>query len=105
MKPKAKKPAPRPRKKSVESKPAKSAGNGVSSPYGYRTVEMDWMNKHPEKLRRYTGEYVILEGTEIIAHGTDTAKLVAIAKRRGVRTPFIFFVPPPLPKNTIWIGP
>jgi hypothetical protein len=27
------------------------------------------------------------------------------ARRQGIKTPFIFFVPPPLPKNTSWIGP
>ena len=105
MKPKAKKPFPRERGKLVRSRRLKHAENGVSSPHGYRAIEMEWMNKHPEKLRRYAGEYVILEGTRIIAHGTDTPKMFAIAKRRGVKIPFIFFVPPPLPKNTIWIGP
>jgi hypothetical protein len=100
MKAKLNKPAHRPRKKAPERK---RIANGKS--HGFREVEGRWMNSHPEELRKCAGEYVILEGTEIIAHGTEPVKLFEIAKRRGVKVPFIFFVPPPLPKNTVWIGP
>jgi hypothetical protein len=68
-------------------------------------MERDWMNTHPEELRKCAGEYVILEGTEIIAHGTEPAELYKIADRRGIKIPLIFFVPPPRPKNVYWIGP
>ena len=101
MKAKTKKTTHRSRRKPREPKPAKPAANGK---HGFREVEMDWMNSHPEELRKCAGEYVILEGTEIVAHGIEPAKLFEIAQRRGVKVPFIFFVPPPLPKNTFWIG-
>jgi hypothetical protein len=104
MKPKAKKPVPRVRKRSQVGKSAKSAPNGLSSPYGYRVVENEWLNKHPEELRKCAGEYVIVEGTEIIAHGTEPAELLKVARRRGIKIPYIFFVEPPLPPNTFRIG-
>jgi Family of unknown function (DUF5678) len=104
MKPKAKELARPKGKKPMTRKSAQSAPNGHSR-QGFRDVENEWLSKHPEELRKCAGEYVIIEGTEIIAHGTEPAKLYKIAKRRGIKIPFIFFVPPPRPKNVYWIGP
>ena len=66
---------------------------------GFRDLETEWMNHHPEELLKCAGEYVIVEGTEIVAHGTDTTELFRIAERRGIKIPFILFVPPPRAKN------
>jgi uncharacterized protein DUF5678 len=105
MKAKAKKTAPRGRKKPVRKTSSKAEANGLSSPYGYRAVEGEWLEKHPEKLRPHIGEYVVVEGRRIVAHSKDAGEAIKEAKRKGVKIPFIFFVPPPLPKNTYWIGP
>ena len=102
MKPEAKKPVRRARKKLVLTKTATSARNGKSW-HGFRAVETEWMNKHPEKLRPYAGEYVVVEGTKVIAHSTDAAAAIQTAKRRGVRIPFILFLEVPDP-NLIRIG-
>jgi len=104
MKAKTKKPV-RARKKPMVSRSVKAAKNGLSSPYGYRAVEGEWLEKHPEKLRPHIGEYVVVEGRRIVAHSKDAAAAIKEATRKGVKIPFIFFVPPPLPKNTYWIGP
>ena len=102
MKPKAKKLVRPERKKRRANKPAQSAANG-NSPTGFRAVEMEWMNKHPEKLHPYAGEYVVVEGTKVIAHSTDAALAIQTAKRRGIRIPFILFLEIPDP-NVIRIG-
>jgi len=103
MKPKAKKPVRRARTKPVASKLAKSAANGFSS-IGSRVVENEWLNEHPEKLRPHAGEYVVVEGRRIVAHSRDAAVAIQTAKRRGIASPYIFFVEPPLPPNTFRIG-
>jgi Family of unknown function (DUF5678) len=104
MKAKAQKPVRRARKKPVATKPTKVARNGVSSPYGYRVVEMEWMNKHPEKLRPYAGEYVVVEGRRIVSHSENAALAVEEARRQGLTNMFILFLEPPLPPNTFRIG-
>jgi hypothetical protein len=104
MKDKTKKPIRRARKKPGPNKSANPARNGLASPYGYRVVENEWLNRHPEELRKCAGEYVIVEGKEIVAHGKEPAELLEIAKRRGIKIPYIFFVEPPLPPNTYRIG-
>jgi uncharacterized protein DUF5678 len=103
MKAKANKPIRRPRKKPVRSKSAQSAANAFSS-IGSRTVENEWLNKHPEKLRPHAGEYVVVEGRRIVAHSRDAAVAIQTARRRGITSPYIFFVEPAAPPNTFRIG-
>ena len=103
MKAKARKPVPRGRQKPASRKSAQSAANGFSST-GSRVVENEWLNEHPEKLRPHAGEYVVVEGRRIVAHSKDAAVAVETAKRRGITSPYIFFVEPPLPPNTVRIG-
>lgn len=104
MKAKAKKTVRRAKKNLSAGTSTKSTANGISSPYGYRVVENEWLNAHPEKLRAHAGEYVVVEGRRIVAHNTDAAVAVQTARRRGVKIPYIFFVEPPLPPNTYRIG-
>ncbi len=103
MKAKAKKPVPRARKKPSPAEPSRSAANGFSVT-GSRVAENEWLNEHPEKLRPYAGEYVVVEGRRVVAHNKDAAVAVKTARRRGITSPYIFFVEPPLPPNTFRIG-
>jgi len=57
-----------------------------------RELEDDWCQSHPEALHRYVGEWVVIEGEGILVHGKDPLRLVAEARRMGVRSPYIFFV-------------
>lgn len=45
-----------------------------------------------EMLRPYVGEWVVLVEDRIISHGRDPVYVVAEARARGVRTPYIFRV-------------
>lgn len=64
---------------------------------------MEWMNKHPEKLRPYAGEYVVVEGTKVIAHSADAGEAIEAAKRQGITIPFVLFLAPAEP-NTFHFG-
>lgn len=37
---------------------------------------------------------MIVEGEELVAHGPDPAAIVATARTRGIRVPYLFFVEP-----------
>lgn len=43
-----------------------------------RTREMEWLGRHRHE---YEGQYVAIEGDELIAHGTDDAAADARSKR------------------------
>jgi len=53
---------------------------------------LEWRRTHAETLQQFENEWVVLEGEEIIAHGSDAAQVIREAKSRGIKTPYIFFV-------------
>lgn len=57
-----------------------------------RDRELAWRRSHPDALQAYAGEWVILEGEEIVAHGRSPAQLVGQARAQGIRIPYVFYV-------------
>jgi hypothetical protein len=72
-------------------------------PLGHRQREQAWRRTHGDVLHGYAGEWLVLEGEEIIAHGDDPANLVKQARAHGIRSPYVFFVEPVQP-GVIKIG-
>ncbi len=60
-----------------------------------REREDVWCRSHPEILRRYAGQWLVVEGEQIVAHGEDPARLVKLARAQGVRIPYVFYVEKP----------
>ena len=69
-----------------------------------RDREYEWQIKHPEVFEPLRGQWVVQEGEEIIAHGTDGASVVAEARSKGIRIPYVFYVHPRLEPDTMLIG-
>ena len=58
-----------------------------------RAREVAWRRANTEELRlRFLGQWIVLEGTEIIANGPDPAVVVETARQRGIRSPYVFRV-------------
>ncbi len=72
-------------------------------PLGHRQREQAWRRTHGDVLCGYAGEWLVLEGEEIIAHGGDPVDLVKQARERGIRSPYVFFIEPVQP-GVIKIG-
>jgi hypothetical protein len=47
---------------------------------------MRWVQENRD---RYVGQFVLLEGDELIGHGTDPKELYKLADQRGIKTPFV----------------
>ena len=60
---------------------------------GFRQIEMSWLFSEPEQLREYCGQWVVVEGEQIIAVGNNQAEADALARERGVAVPFVVYVP------------
>lgn len=45
-----------------------------------------WIHENKEK---YDGEFVLLEGDELIGHGMDPKALYTLADERGIQRPFV----------------
>lgn len=47
---------------------------------------MKWLDENRQK---YLGQWVCLDGNNLIGHGTDAVKLYKQAKEKGVKVPFV----------------
>lgn len=74
-------------------------------PLSHREREHAWRRSNPELLQgRYAGQWVVLEGEEIMAHGKDAVQAVEEARAKGVPVPYIFYVEPPRPPGVVRMG-
>ena len=64
-----------------------------------RSREIAWRRLHEPQLRVLQSQWVVVEGEELIAHGEDAAQVVAQARNRGIKVPYVFFVEPIRPKT------
>ena len=58
----------------------------------FRNRELGWRRTHPEILKSFENEWVVLEGEEIIAYGRNPIEVVAKARAEGIKTPYVFYV-------------
>jgi len=70
----------------------------------HRQREFEWIETHTDEMRRLAGEWVVLEGDQLVAHGKNAARVFATAKRKGIAVPFVFYVEPPAAAGTVHIG-
>jgi len=58
-----------------------------------REAEMQWLLDHPDFWDQHRGENVALWGYEMIAVGKTRKEVVAEARRRGIKFPFVQYLP------------
>jgi addiction module HigA family antidote len=74
-------------------------------PVNDRKREDAWRRSNQDLLLgHFSGQWVVLEGEEIMAHDTDPAKAVADARAKGVVVPFVFYVEAPRKPGIVRIG-
>ena len=62
----------------------------ATRPYIDRAREMAWIGEHQAE---YAGQWVLLDGDRLIAHGDDPLCFKPIVRAEGIETPFIVHVP------------
>ncbi len=78
---------------------------GQLPPLNGRDREDAWRRSNRAVLRRhYAGQWVVLEGEEIVAHSEDAAEAVQDARAKAVAVPFVFYVEPPRPPGLVRMG-
>jgi hypothetical protein len=63
---------------------------GASS--GFRGIEERWRREHSDVLRSYSGQWIVLEGERVVAHGLDPVEVINAAKSKGIAIPYVFLV-------------
>ena len=69
---------------------------------GLRRREVEWRRAHRKDLELFAGQWVVLEGETIVAHGDDAGCVVAEARLKGVTVPYVFRVE--LRKGKAWLS-
>lgn len=59
----------------------------------YRAEEQAFCREHLEELRALGGQWVVIEGSRLVEHDVDPVRAVDRARRRGIASPYVFFVP------------
>jgi hypothetical protein len=67
----------------VEPQPNSDALDGIDI---HRIREREWLKEHRSE---YAGQYVALDGNNLVSHGTDGRKVYADARQAGVEIPYI----------------
>lgn len=54
--------------------------------YNTRASEMRWIEEHRDE---FTGQWIVVEGDTLIAHGTNAREVFAAARAAGIAVPFL----------------
>ncbi|MFN7925877.1 MAG: antitoxin family protein [Bryobacteraceae bacterium] len=73
----------------IDDKPSPSSWKSTE-PVNERRAEMQWLAKHSGP---YAGEWVALDGEQLIAHGKKLVDVRAAAKAAGIAEPLFASVP------------
>ena len=55
-----------------------------------RQAEMEWLKAN---AHRYLGQWVALQGSELVSHGAEGRAVLDEARRKGVKRPLLYQVP------------
>jgi hypothetical protein len=55
--------------------------------------EMTWLTENSRYLERYRGEWLLIEGQHLVAHGANFGDIRAAIRERNIQSPFVYYVP------------
>jgi Family of unknown function (DUF5678) len=61
--------------------------------FSRRQSEVNWLAQNKDLAERYGGQWIVLEKDELVASDADYRKARDVATQRGIKRPFIIFVP------------
>lgn len=67
-----------------------------------RETEKAWIDSHIEELSTFAGEWLVVEGDQLVAHNADLVDAIKQARARGVQVPYVTRLP--LEKEKPFIG-
>jgi len=77
----------------TRSMPPASRRENVGKP-SRRAAEMNWLATHKDVADQYGGQWIVLEKDELVANDTEYQRARETATQRGIKRPFIIFIPP-----------
>jgi hypothetical protein len=81
----------------------RTAEPAVSAVRPSREKEIKWLHENIEYVNTFAGKWIVVEGNELLASSTNLPEVIDTARKRGIVSPFVFFVPEPIPGDTVGI--
>jgi hypothetical protein len=69
-----------------------------------RERELLWLQTHRAELQQFVGQWIVLEGEQVVAHGADPVAVVREARAKGIGGPFVYRVQPERTKGEGYLG-
>ncbi len=60
---------------------------------GRQSIEMRWLVENSGALEAHRGEWLLIVGTELVAHSRNFGDIQAGITARGIESPFVYYVP------------
>jgi len=79
------------------------APTSASSAAAPESAEMSWLVRNSQELGQYRGEWLLIQGTQLIVHDRDFAVVRALIRERHIRSPFVYYVPTDDESNSVTI--
>ena len=57
------------------------------------TVELNWLSENSAALSAYRGEWLLIQGEELVTHSKDFHVLCKAIRDGGISVPFVYYVP------------
>jgi len=70
---------------------------------GAESVEMAWLVRNAEELSQYKGEWLLIQGEQLLVHNHDFAAVRAAVRERQLNSPFVYYVPTDDESNSVTI--
>lgn len=79
-----------------------SAGHSPENT-GAESVEMLWLVKNAPELAKYKGQWLLIQGHHLVMHTDDFRIIRDLVRERGIRSPFVYYVPTDQESNAVSI--
>ena len=67
------------------------------------SMEMVWLVRNAQELGQYKGQWLLIQGQELLIHTEDFRTIRDAIRQRQIRTPFVYYVPTDQESNSVSI--
>jgi hypothetical protein len=67
------------------------------------SAEMGWLVRNAQELGQHKGEWLLIQGTQLLVHSRDFAAVRAAIRERQIPSPFVYYVPTDDESNSVTI--
>jgi len=67
------------------------------------SAEMRWLVRNAQELGQHKGEWLLIQGTQLLVHSRDFAAVRAAIRERQIPSPFVYYVPTDDESNSVTI--